>query len=145
MLKLLLLRSHISQLFSNYIKLLAVFRSFCFDTHTSGIIVLFCVGLWVLTKVFQYFIFEDRSLSGYLSTCALFAEWSGGASGQVFPTDIFPLCYFKGFLPFHLDHHNHFKQFTQHSSIGNLVPWHSSALLSPHRTLFSIPQSYSAP
>ena len=45
---------------------------------------------FIADKIVSYFIFEDESLSGYLSTCAMFAEWSGGASGQVFPTDILP-------------------------------------------------------
>ena len=39
-------------------------------------------------------------MSGYLSTCAMFAEWSGGASGQVFPTGITSLPSY-----FNLDHH----------------------------------------
>ena len=39
---------------------------------------------FISDKIVSYFIFEDESLSGYLSTCAMFAEWSGGSLARFF-------------------------------------------------------------
>ena len=54
----------------------------------------FFLFFWQNCSVF----FEDQSLSGYLSTCAMFAEWSGERLGTFFQPNLLPWYLFQRVL-----------------------------------------------